>query len=204
MNITIKVYHLKGTITFTGIVTAVAPAADNPGCWSVGTNTAGVTAAFYLPETVSPSRYGDAYAYMSSYVRVPVLSDATNTFTAVFELAPTTSPSLTANHVVGIRYTHGSNSGKWEGYCKGPTATTSVDLGITVSTSATYFLEMYLNKQCTEARFFINGAYVGRVTANMPTTTNVMLPVIGLTKSVGTGSNVVYVANMKSVFIYSS
>lgn len=191
-----------GAMGFSGTLASVAAGTDNPGCWSIGTTSAGTSTSIYLPKTVTPTRYGDAFMYVGAYVRVPVLSDATNTFTAHVGFATTVTPTTTANHFVGIRYTHGTNSGKWEGYCKGPTSTTATDLGITVSTSANYLLEVYVNKQCNEARFFIDGVYKGAVSSNMPTTTNAAFPLAGLVKSVGAGSNVLYVSSIKSTLVY--
>ena len=70
-------------------------------------------------------------------------------------------------------YTHGTNSGKFQGVCVGSGGTeATVDLGITVAVNTGYVLAVCFDKARTEARFYINGALAGIVTSQIPAATS--------------------------------
>ena len=99
------------------------------------------------------------------------MSDGTQTYSAGLQI--TASPTLATfapNNTVGIRYSSGINSGKWQGFSKDNAGTESTaDLGITVAANTVYSLRIELDKQNSEVRFYVDGVMSGRVNAKMPT-----------------------------------
>lgn len=107
----------------------------------------------------------------------------------------TTSGSVTnSQQSVFVGYTHSENGGKWVGVTRTTSGVqTYVDLGVTVAVNTAYTWEIYWNKANNEVRFFLNGEYKGRSTANIPNSTNNMIPSIGITKNLGTTARIVTV-----------
>lgn len=147
--------------------------ASLPGCWTIGTgSTATGAAVAYLSKNIlNPTFFGSAHIIASTQVYFPNLSDGTNTYTFSFGLVP--SPSSTAldvNNSVVIKYTHGTNSGKFFGISRdnGGSESAAVDLGVTVAANTLYTLTICFDKARAEGRFYVNGAFAGRVTSNMP------------------------------------
>lgn len=106
--------------------------------------------------------------------------------------------------MVGILYSHAENSGKWIAYTSSASNVSTADLGVTVAANTTYTLEIYLNKQNNEARYFVNGAYAGRITTNMPTSGTVMMPISGISKTIGSTSRSVYVHEVEYWGVFSN
>lgn len=155
--------------------------------------------AVYIPKTVVEIGASD-YAHMMAEFLTSVnnLSTADETFTVNYALSSTpTTSQLDVNNSVGIRYSHSINSGKWQGYARDNAGSeTTVDLGVTVSASVMNKLRIELNRDNTEVRFYIDGAYVGRVTANMPANSTNMSGRCVIAKSVGTTSVNLQLFNM--------
>lgn len=160
------------------------------GGWQCSTQTLSTNGAFVVaPKSTGALLYlGSGHIFSDALISITTLSDATNTFQAgnMIMNSPTTAPTFQANNSVGIRYTHGTNSGKWEGFSQNNSGSTStVDLGITVAAGTIYNLRVELDKALTEARFYIDGVYAGRLTTNLPTTTSAGARAVIL-KSAGT------------------
>ena len=119
------------------------------------------------------SYYGDAHIYTEWTVSIDNLSDGSQTYECNVGLFTSSAlTTLNSNNSVGIRYTHGKNSGKWQLFSRDNAgAETTADSGVTVAVTTLYVLRVEMNKARSEARYYIDGAYVGRITANMPTTT---------------------------------
>lgn len=172
-------------------VAAVASTTALPQSFSLATGTTATGAngiGLYEGGTTSVS-LGGSYIRTSATVSVNTLSTGTETYTYVFRLA--SSPTLStvaSNNTIGIRYTNGVNSGKWECFTRNNAGTeTTVDSGITVAVDTLYNLEIVANKAGTEIRYYIDGAFVGLITTNIPTA-RAITPNICMTKSVGTTS----------------
>jgi hypothetical protein len=134
------------------------------------------------------------------------LSDGTETFFVhvVLDDAPTTSlnTGLPNNNSVGIRYSHGTNGGKWQGYSRDNGGTEStVDLGVTVATNTLYRLRVEIDKSRSEARFYVNGAMSGRVTGNMPNA-NTCGPKVRMQKTAGIVSRILRIHKFSAQSIY--
>ena len=178
-----------------------------PGATEINTSTSTTgTQAIFCPKIVnSSSRFGEAALTAHCEISIPTLSDGTNTFT--FQFAVTNGASgttLAANNTIGIRYSNGINSGKFEGFTRNNAGTEStVNLGTTVSASTQYHLTIEINKALTEARFYVNGSYSGRVTTNLPTSGTTCGARTIIVKSAGTTSRSVWIHSFVSRNIYN-
>jgi hypothetical protein len=148
----------------------VNPTSTLPGTWEINTSTSATGAAsLYLPKGANtPIRFGTAHLVSITYVYFAVLSDGTNTYTFTHGITASNSgTSNTATNSAIIRYTHGTNSGKFEGVCIG-TGTANVDLGITVAANTPYVLAVCVDKARSEVRFYIDGSLSGVLTSQIP------------------------------------
>jgi hypothetical protein len=183
----------------------VAGSASFPGTWEVNTaSSASGAATLYFSKTVlNPSYYTSAHLTTSAWVYFPTLSDGTQTYTFQFGFVPSpNSMTLAVNNTVAIRYSSGINSGKFEGYSRNNSGTEStVDLGITVAANTLYLLTVVYADEATEARFYVNGAYAGRVSSNLPSAVAVGQRA-GIWKSVGTTIRSAQIATMQFYSVY--
>lgn len=190
----------------TGTNTATAATTALPAHWLFGTASS-ASAGYYinlLKTATHFSAFGSAHISAFCLVSIPTLSDGADTYTVCLQITgtPTTS-TLEPNNTISIRYSHGINSGKWQGVSKDSAAAESTaDLGVTVVANTLYLLEVVIDKGKTEARFYINGAMVGRVTGNMPNSV-VVGSRIYLLKSVGTTARQLRVHSFGSYAIYA-
>jgi len=187
------------------INTTVAGTSTLPAGWVLSSSTSsnGGGALYFTKTAVNYSYFGAAHLTFSALVSLPTLSDGTDTYTATARIvAGANNTTIGPNNAVGIRYTHGTNSGKWEGYSiSGAGAVSTADLGVTVTAGQAYLLRVELDKAIGEARFYIDGVFTGRVTASMPTAFAVGSGVIML-KSAGTTAREINVHNMSAKAIY--
>ncbi len=132
--------------------------------------------------------------YTEAMVSVDVLSTGTDSFT-VNSGVVSGSNSTTAkpNSSYGIIYSHGVYGGNWVGYTKNSGGSeTLLDLGVAVTADVSYTLRTELNKANSEIRFYINGAYVGKMAS--PLANNLAVgPRTGIFKGVGTNVRILYV-----------
>lgn len=183
-----------------------APTSTLPAGWDINTSTSATGASsLYLSKTVvNPVELGSAHIITSCVVYVPTLSDGTNSYTFQFGLIPSpTSTTLNVNNSVGIRYTHGTNSGKWQGFSRDNAGSESTaDLGTTVATNTAYILTVAFDKARSEARFYLNGTFAGRVTGNMPNATTDAGSRAIIVKSAGTTSRSASVSTFTFYTVY--
>ena len=182
-------------------------AADANGYYYLNMNTStqsNSAPATSLGKGSAPTRFGDCYLYSRALVRLPTLSDASNEFHASAGLCSTNA--LGHHHVnsAQIFYTHGANGGRWEGYTANAATFTTVDLGVTVAVNTVYLLEVYYNKQGTEARFFVDGVYRGRSTTTLPVAGTTAWPQAAIAKTVGTTARNLYLSEISATYLYSN
>ena len=108
--------------------------------------------------------------HFETTVGLDTLSDGTNTYTARFGFMDSQAGDPTDGAY--FRYTHGTNSGKWECVTRSNNVETAsaLDSGITVDTSLHNF-SIDVNAAGTSVDFKIDGATVATGTANIPTGT---------------------------------
>ncbi len=109
----------------------------------------------YAAKTVvTYSAFASAHQIAETLISIPAVSDGTETFTVELQITGTpNSSSLEPNNTIGIRYSHGINSGKWQLFNQDNAAAESVaDLGVTVVANNIYKLRIEMDKSKTEAR----------------------------------------------------
>lgn len=155
-----------------GTTTATAGASGLPGGISIGTSTStnAVSNLYFSKNILNPAFFGAQHIVASCFVYFPTLSDGTNTYTFQFGFIPSpSSTTLAVNNSVCVRYSNGVNSGKFEGFSRATGGGESVvDTGITVAANTPYLLTVCFDKAISEARFYVDGVFCGRVTGSMP------------------------------------
>ncbi len=197
--------HWAATTSGTGASrTSTDGASGYPGheLWSTGTTNAGAVRATFSNGGLHYALFGDVHAYAECLISIPALSDGTETYTILFTIDDTGNNMTLNNNSVGIRYTHGTNSGKFQGFSRDNAGTESTaDLGITVATNTLYKLRVEIDKAKTEVRYYINGAFTGRVTGNMPNSLSLADRLLML-KSAGTTARTLRVHSMGAAVVY--
>lgn len=150
------------------------PSPTSPfGSWDFGTGTtaSGGVGLFYPKQTEDMAYTGSAHIVTKMHFKAPAaLSDNTNSYYVFLRIADLPSSGFwNQNNSLGIRYRHITNGGKWECYARSAAGVdTTVDSGVLFEVNKEYELLVTLNKNNSEATFFINNAVVGRITTNLP------------------------------------
>jgi hypothetical protein len=172
----------------------------NPG-WAVastGTTTTGRAAI--NPFTATPLLLGYGALHCENLVKIPNLSDGTETFTLFVGLGDSASGATI--DAVNFRYTDGTNGGKWQCVTRSNSVETAVDSGVTVAANTNYRLQIEINAAGTQADFSINGALVATIATNIPVgagrQTNVLT---GIVKSAGTTNRELLIAALITVLV---
>lgn len=111
---------------------------------------------------------GGGIVRFCAVIKVPTLSDATNTFLVQAGL----HDNFSGNPVDGVffEYTHSVNSGDWTTYVYNNGSTVGgFDTNVAVSASNWYRLEIEVNAAATEILFSIDGTVVQTFTGSIPT-----------------------------------
>jgi len=180
-----------GTLTLVGNNDVADPTSSLLSGYSSNTTTSatGQGSWYFTDVQLNPTEYGLTHTVGSALVQITGnLSTSTQRYTAQVAFIPTpSSTTLAVNNSIGIRYSDNINSGKWEGFTRNNAGSeTTVDLGVTAATNTGYVLTVCVDKANTEARFYINGGFRGRITATMPTSGTDYGFRGGIWKSVGT------------------
>ncbi|HMX38897.1 MAG TPA: hypothetical protein PKD78_01175, partial [Saprospiraceae bacterium] len=187
-------------VTSGGTITDFAANSNVPSAFSLNTSTSATGKSYILgAKTVNALfRSGYGYLYFRAVVTIPTLSTGTQHFLSYNGLlSSANSTNEGGGNYVVIQYRHDLNGGRWEGWSASSTDIGMVDLGVTVVAGTPYTLEIYLNKQRTEARYYIDGVYRGRRTTVLPDDGTIMRPTCGIHKTAGTTSRSVYVHELE-------
>jgi len=185
-------------------ITSTDAASGWPGyvSMSTGTTNTGSVRISISESGVHYSVFGDGHASSECMISVPNLSDATDTYTVLFTLDDVANVATLNNNSVGIRYTHGTNGGRFQGFSRNSAgAEGTVDLGVTVAVTTEYKLRVELDKSRTEARYYIDGVFAGRVDTNMPNAVSFGTRLLIL-KSAGTTARTLRAHSMNVSVIY--
>ena len=192
--------------TTAGTFGVSTPSSPRPARYSMSTATSSTGhawAGFSKSTSNEFSAFADAHIWADYHFWLDDLSDGTETYTATWAISSDISASGAANNTVGVRYTHGTNSGKFQGFSRDNSGSeTTVDLGVTVAADTLYTLRIEIDKGKTDARFYLDGVMCGRVSANMPNAVNAATG-CNILKSAGTTARILSLFNMSSGAIYS-
>lgn len=155
-------YSELSTATSGGSISNTASSVNSFGGITLSTSTSSTGAAEIYHTSGSFTYFNKAFIYTQCNLNFPALSDGTNTYT--YEYRITNNPGNTAtsgNSSCGIRYTHGTNSGRFFGFTKNAGGSeTTVDLGISVAANKTYTLRIEVDIE-GYTYWYIDGAAVG-------------------------------------------
>ena len=190
----------------TGAITASAATSTTPAATTLSTSTSatGASSIFFTKDLPQFARAGAGVVVCRTLVSIPTLSNGTQTFTFDFGMCngASTDQTITQTNAFGLRYSHGTNSGKWQAYSRdGLAASTTADAGVTVAANTLYELQCYLDMARSEVRFYINGTYAARITTNLPDANALMGCRALILKSAGTTATVVNVHRMSAAMI---
>ena len=162
------------SMSFSGIsggsISTLSSTSTYPSGVIISSLTSSTAGGMIFPKNVTTSAFASAHMFAEFLVSIPILSNGTETFSSEVQICSNTnSSSLEQNNSINIRYSDAINSGKWEGFSQDNSGSEStVDLGITVAAATLYKLRIEIDKAKSEARFYIDGVFKGRVTGNMP------------------------------------
>ena len=138
---------------------------------TTGTTTTGRATLDFFNST-NRIRLGGLRQVYEWRVRIPTLSDATNTFQTIIGITSSNTAGLPADGVY-FYYSHGTNSGRWRCSCTASSATTSNDSAITVTANQWYKIRYEI--EGSSVLFFIDGVQIGTaITLNVPDSTTGM------------------------------
>jgi len=124
-------------------------------------------------------------------VRIPNLSDGTQTFTAHFGFSEGSyGASFSGNH--HIKFIHDNTSANWQTTVKNNNTQTLTASSTAVTTGWTK-LRIVVNATASSVSFFVNGTELSSspMTMNIPDNTDAMTIGWGITKSAGTTARII-------------
>lgn len=146
-----------------------------------GTDTTGIGTIASSPIVIEPA---NGTLLFESLVRIPLVSDGTETFTTRVGFYNTIA-GITDQ--ICFRYTHSVNTGKFQAVTMKATTETAQDTLQTVVADTWYKLRVEVNAAATSATFYINDVLTNTIATNIPnTSTNIFGFGAGIFKSAGT------------------
>lgn len=184
--------------TGAGLTTPALATTSNLGVVSLntGTNAAG-RACIFLSNTALT--FGGGPTIFDCYLRLPTLSDGTNTYKVYAGFGDVTAAG---NMVDGVyfSYTNGEQAGNWATNTSNNSTRTQGDSGVAATTNFTR-LRFVVNAGGTSARFLVGDTAAGEITTNIPTTTARSTgPLFKIEKTVGTTSRSLDIDYYSSTF----
>lgn len=130
-------------------------------------------------------RTGSQHLEYATRLAYSVLSDGTNTYTTWVGFLDTTGTGAGTNGLY-FKYTHGTNSGKWQAVVNAAGTPTAADTGVAPSATVNQVLKVEVNAAGTEAKFYIDGTLTNTVSTGLPATSATMFYANKIEKSAGT------------------
>lgn len=133
-------------------------------------------------------RLGGGELRLRTRFRVEDLSDGTDTYTLRAGLGDSAVAGEPTDGCY-LRYTHGTNSGKFQCVTRSNGTETATDSGLTVAADTWYTLDLVIDETAATVTFLINGEEVAANTTNVPTSAGRETGVqVSILKSAGTNS----------------
>lgn len=192
--------HFTFAVSGTGAAFGSAQASFSiPGANTLTTGTTTTGSTNFTRKTVTdPWYYTDHTMIAKAKVSIPTLSDATDRFIVLFSInnSPITVAGGPNPNEFCIRYSDNVNGGSWQGVSvNNGGAETTINLGVSVSASQVYNLEIHVDKIGGEVRFYVDGLQCGRITTGLPTASN-FGPRLLMRKTAGTSSRTLNLHSM--------
>lgn len=158
---------------------------SHPGIYQLSTGTTSAGAAGQRSALTGLKLGGGEFRFVS-IIRIPTLSDGTETFTVRVGFGD--SGSADGTDAVFFRYTHSVNSGQWVLVARDNGSETTSNTSSAPVANTWYRMEIVINAAGTSASFYIDGAAVGSALTALPTGATETLGVLAgsIVKSAGT------------------
>jgi hypothetical protein len=132
---------------------------------STSNSTAGGSA---IIDTSNTHTFGFGFQYEITFrAALETLSDATNTYKVRMGFASTHATQASITDGAYFRYTHGSNSGKWEAVTVSNGVETAQDTGITADVTTYHVFKVTANAAGTSVSFSIDGTVTNTISTNV-------------------------------------
>lgn len=131
----------------------------------VGTSTTG-SGAIHTASTMF--RFGGGVCRTATAARLAVASDGTDTYSARIGFSDAYSAGGDGTDGAFFRYTHSTNSGKWQAVTRSAGVETATDTGVAGISASIQTFEVQVNAAATSVAFYIDGVLVATNTTNIP------------------------------------
>lgn len=137
---------------------------------STGSTNTGISLLYYSKTFTTPGYFTKSHAAYETIWSVPILSDVTESYVVVHSVTGTPNNNSTdLNRSVGFKYSDSVDSGNIQCFAIDSSAgTTTINSGIAVAANTLYKCRVEINKMCSEARYYINNTFIGKITTNLP------------------------------------
>lgn len=153
----------------------VAGEASHPGICTLALGTTAGANASWAFKSMSAVLFGGGVWRHECIFRIPVASDGTDTFTARVGFGDSISNATEHTDGAFLRYTHGTNSGKFQAVTRsnGSESGSAADSGVTMSAGTWYHSVIIVNAAATSVEFYLGAAgatptLVATNTTNIP------------------------------------
>lgn len=154
-----------------------------------GSTSAGLVYCGFGSNNVASLSFGQQQVNWGVRHNVSHLSDGTDTFTVYNGFMDTVLGAPTNG--LFFRYTHGTNSGKWQFCSAAGSGIVAADTGVAPAAGVYQVFEIVVNTAGTSATFYIDGVLVGTISTGIPTAG--VFPGITMLKSAGTNARGPYI-----------
>lgn len=156
-------------VSTTGITVAGTSTASAPGVIALGTGTS--STGYSSCAVTAGKKYvvGGGQMRLRIRLRLPTLSDATNSFSLALGLRDVVTGAATDQ--IDIAYTHGTNSGKWQLRTRAAGTLTTVNGTAGPVANTWTVLELVVNAAGSSVELFADGVSQGSSSTNIPTAT---------------------------------
>lgn len=197
--------------TGASVSTTAVPGEDShPGIATLSTGTTTTGYASIVTKAQDCIRLGGGIAHLRVVMRIPTLSDGTDTFTVFLGFGDSAAASGTPTDAVGARYTHGTNSGKFQLVGRANSTETAVDSGATAGAATWYRFDIYVAAGGASADVYLKtgagaSTLVGTISSNIPSGSGRETGIqISIVKSAGTTARTIDVDLVESTIVFTT
>lgn len=159
-----KLWPWQFYTTGSSTVTTIADESNHPGILRQITGTGSTDEANLYRNNTTDT--GNDFIRMEALIRIPTLSDGTNTFS--YQVGLSSGNASGPSDAILMEY-RSTNSTNWRGICisaSTPTRTSGTNVAVAANTWT--HLAWELNQAASTASFWVDGTSIGTVTTNIP------------------------------------